>query len=53
LKGEEFYHLVADYPKKNKLVHWVAFEEVQAYLEEDFEFFGYLSIMSKRNFLIK
>ncbi len=42
LKGEEFYHLVADFPKKNKLVQWVACEEVQAYLEEDLEFFGAL-----------
>ena len=41
LKGEEFYHLVADFPKK-KLVQWVACEEVQAYLEEDLEFFGAL-----------
>jgi DNA-binding LytR/AlgR family response regulator len=24
LKGEEFYHLVADFPKKNKFVQWVA-----------------------------
>jgi hypothetical protein len=38
LKGEEFYHLVADYPK-NKLVQWVACKEVQAYLEDDFQFF--------------
>ena len=28
--------------KKNKLVQWVACEEVQAYLEEDLEFFGAL-----------
>ena len=42
LTGEEFYHLVADFPKKNKLVQWVACEEVQAYLEEDLEFFGAL-----------
>ena len=42
LKGEEFYHLVADFPKKNKRVQWVACEEVQAYLEEDLEFFGAL-----------
>jgi hypothetical protein len=42
LKGEEFYHLVADFPKKKKRVQWVACEEVQAYLEEDLEFFGAL-----------
>ena len=42
LKGEEFYHLVADFPKSNKRVQWVACEEVQAYLEEDLEFFGAL-----------
>ena len=42
LKGEEFHHLVADYPKKNKLVQWVTYDEVQAYLEDDFEFFGAL-----------
>jgi hypothetical protein len=41
LKGGEFYHLVADFPKK-KRVQWVACEEVQAYLEEDLEFFGAL-----------
>ncbi len=40
LKGEEFYHLVAEFPKKR--VQWVACEEVQAYLEEDLEFFGAL-----------
>ena len=39
LKGEEFYHLVAEYPKKPKHVQWVASEEVQSYLEEDLAFF--------------
>ena len=39
LKGEEFYHLVEEYPKKPKLVQWVASEEVQSYLEEDVAFF--------------
>jgi hypothetical protein len=38
LKGEELYHLVADYPKNN-LVQWVASEDVQSYLEEDLQFF--------------
>ena len=42
MKGGEFYHFVADYPKNDKLVQWVACEEVQAYLEDDFEFFGAL-----------
>jgi hypothetical protein len=28
--------------QKNKLAQWVACEEVQTYLEEDFEFFGAL-----------
>ncbi len=28
--------------QKNKLVQWVACEEVQAYLEEDLQFFGAL-----------
>jgi hypothetical protein len=42
LKGEELNHLVADFPKRNKHVQWVACEEVQAYLEEDFKSFGAL-----------
>jgi hypothetical protein len=42
LKGEELFHLVADFPKKNKLVQWVTGEEVHAYLEEDLQFFGVL-----------
>ena len=35
LKGEEFYHIVTDYPKKAKLVQWVAGKDVQSYLEDD------------------
>jgi hypothetical protein len=53
LKGEEFYHLVADFPKKNKLVQWVACEEVQAYLEEDFEFFGTLDHNVEKDLPVK
>jgi hypothetical protein len=40
LKGEEFCHLVADFPRK--CVQWVTCEEVQAYLEEDLQFFDAL-----------
>jgi hypothetical protein len=39
LKGKNFIILLQIIQKKNKFVQWVACEEVQAYLEEDFEFF--------------
>ena len=53
LKGEEFYHLLADFPKKNKRVQWVACEEVQAYLEEDIEFFGALEHNVEKDLPVK
>ncbi len=39
LKREESYDLAAGFPKTSKIVHWVASATVQAYLEEDINFF--------------
>ena len=44
LKGEEFYHLVADFPK-SQLFQWVASESVQSCFEEDLDFLMDWSIM--------
>ena len=39
LKREESYDPAAGFPKTSKIVHWVASATVQAYLEEDINFF--------------
>ncbi len=39
LKREESYDLAAGFSKTSKIVHWVASATVQAYLEEDINFF--------------
>ena len=52
LKREESYDLAAGFPKTSKIVHWVASATVQAYLEEDINFFDGLEQLSN-HFLLK